>query len=191
MIYILQHRDRRQEGALLRKRQPWRSGIPPATSIYDCCSVCWSWRFCPPLLTFARMAHIALGESLGEISRRRASVKYQSGVKAVGIFRHVIPSIRFCVNGQLGREKNSGLPESHGSSTAGTKATCNSKKCEIFWNLLLSLKYLRYILYKLRIQVECHRFVRNMASSILVLIEVFGFVLVFGRYSIRLRSWAL
>lgn len=131
MIYILQHREGRQEGALLRKREPWRSGTPAATSTSDFCSVCWSRRFCPPLLTLPKMAHIALGESLEETSRSgRAFVKYQSGVKAVGIFRHVTFHYILC-KWTTGQRKEQWLPESYGSSIAGTKATCTRKKCEI------------------------------------------------------------
>lgn len=98
MVYVPQLGEGRQEGAVLRKREPLRAGTPAATStsllvlsllrllsLLDQ-KVC----LCPSLLTLPKMAHTALGESLGEISRTGiAFVQFQSGVKAIAVLRHV------------------------------------------------------------------------------------------------------
>lgn len=184
VIFILQHRERRQEEGLLRKREPWRSGIPPDTNTSDCFSICWSRRFCPPLLTLPRMAHMALGESLEEISRRRAFAKYQSDVKAVEIFRHITFHYILC-EWTTGQRKEQWLPESNRLSTAGTKATCTRKKCEICWNLLLSLTC-DTAENPSRITQACKKYgIFHFGAD-----RSIWFCLYQGRYSTRLRGWA-
>lgn len=39
VVYILQHGEERQEGAVLGMREPWRAGTPAATSTTNWCSV--------------------------------------------------------------------------------------------------------------------------------------------------------